>query len=96
MKPDTEIPRPLHRRHLLATGLSLLAAPAVAKPQTIPLPQLDAPLIAALGRLDHIAGAPFSPPAGKVAVVTFFASWCPPCRTEFRHLSAVQRHYPEW
>jgi thiol-disulfide isomerase/thioredoxin len=94
MKLDAKLPRSLHRRHFLTAGLSLLAVPAAAKPQNIRLPKLDAPLITALGRLDHIAGAPFSPPAGKVAVVTFFASWCPPCRTEFRHLSAVQRHYP--
>lgn len=71
-----------------------VVTPVAAKPETIPLPQLNAPLITALAELDHIAGAPFSPPGGKVAVVTFFASWCPPCRTEFRHLSAVQRHYP--
>ncbi len=98
MKAGTDIAPPLHRRHLLAAGLSLLAAPIVtrvaAKPQNIPVPKLNAALIAALAGLDHIAGAPFSPPRGKVTVVTFFASWCPPCRSEFRHLSAIQRHYP--
>lgn len=27
---------------------------------------------------------------GRVTVVTFFASWCPPCRNEFVHLNKVR------
>ena len=30
---------------------------------------------------------------GRVVAVTFFASWCPPCVAEFRHLKDVQAHY---
>ena len=29
----------------------------------------------------------------KVLIVTFFASWCPPCRQEFEDLSEIYRQY---
>lgn len=32
---------------------------------------------------------------GKTVVVTFFASWCPPCHTEFRHLNALYENYAD-
>ena len=36
-----------------------------------------------------------SPRAGvaRVTVVSFFASWCPPCRTEFQHLNTAARRH---
>ena len=32
---------------------------------------------------------------GRVTVVTFFASWCPPCRIEFEHLKTVEERHGE-
>ncbi len=31
----------------------------------------------------------------RVVVVTFFASWCPPCHAEFRHLKALKSEFGE-
>lgn len=56
-----------------------LAADARAIMQT--LPHLNGPLV---------TDATFD---DKVLIVTFFASWCPPCRQEFADLSAVYRQY---
>lgn len=50
---------------------------------------------AELARLAPIRGPAISPAAleGQVVLVTFFASWCPPCREEFAHLIPVQEAY---
>ncbi len=52
---------------------------------------LNAPLRARLLALQRLDGPQLRPNAlaGKVVIVTFFASWCPPCREEFVHLKKV-------
>ncbi len=31
--------------------------------------------------------------AGRIVIVSFFASWCPPCHPEFDHLKAIHARY---
>lgn len=49
----------------------------------------------ALAELPSIQGPPVSVSAleGRVLMVVFFASWCPPCRQEFPALDKVQDAY---
>jgi len=49
----------------------------------------------ALAPLSALRGAPVTADMldGRVVLVAFFASWCPPCKHEFPHLNAVQKAY---
>ena len=61
------------------------ASPATAK--TIHFDDVRALLNSA----PAVEGSAISPlPPGKPIVVTFFASWCPPCIAEFKHLNEVR------
>ncbi|MGI9509015.1 MAG: TlpA disulfide reductase family protein [Geminicoccaceae bacterium] len=50
-----------------------------------------------LAGLPVIRGAPVSGDAlaGRVVLVAFFASWCPPCKHEFPHLNTIQNDYAD-
>ena len=77
----------------LVVLLSLFSAPASLKAEETVA--LDNDRRAALAALPALRGAPLEAAAleGRAVVVTFFASWCPPCHVEFDHLKAVKRHY---
>ena len=49
------------------------------------------PVHLALGHATVLPGSAAIPDdlAGRVIVVAFFASWCPPCKDEFAHLNAL-------
>ena len=48
-----------------------------------------------LDGLDRITDVPFAPVAGRPTIVTFFATWCPPCRPEFEALNRIRSRYDE-
>lgn len=53
--------------------------------------RLDAARTAHLLELARIDGRPLTPEQlrGRAVIVSFFASWCPPCNTEFEHLNLL-------
>jgi cytochrome c biogenesis protein CcmG/thiol:disulfide interchange protein DsbE len=85
---------------LLAALAGVFATPsrAPAKAQTTDIAAAGVVLTPAmdgeLRALAHLAGAAAPPLQGRIVVVTFFASWCPPCVEEFRHLKAIHDTYP--
>ncbi|HWA98920.1 MAG TPA: TlpA disulfide reductase family protein [Pirellulales bacterium] len=73
---------------LLIVAVGLAAVVVWRRQPVAPLPSLE---------LDPLTGA--SEPVtladlkGKVALVNFWGTWCPPCRDEFPHIVELDRHY---
>jgi len=56
---------------------------------------LTPPMQARLAKLKYLHGPRLAPATfrDKIVVVTFFASWCPPCHVEFKHLKTIHAKY---
>ena len=78
-------------RRALALVVGLIAFAAAAGEA----PVLDGGLKRALAGAPGLRGAALAPETldRKIVVVTFFASWCPPCHVEFRHLNEIHAAY---
>ena len=80
-------------RAFLAGLLLVLAAlsTAWAKAPVV----LDAAARSALTALPPLRGEGLAEGdlAGKIVILAFFASWCPPCHPEFDHLKAIDARY---
>ncbi len=65
-------------------------APLAAEP-----PPLDDKGRAMIVGMSPLTDVPVPDLDGKIVVVSFFASWCPPCTAEFRELNKLRTRLPE-
>ena len=78
------------RRRVLMSALALPMA-NLARPAAAATIELGPALRRTLADLPLLSGDAVRPNdlSGRVAVVSFFASWCPPCRPEMAHLNQL-------
>lgn len=84
----------MQRRHLLGLALGAVAAPALAQRgyDVTPMPKgVTAPPLQAL----DLQGKTWKLSAlrGRVVVLNFWATWCPPCRAEMPSLQQLAEIY---
>lgn len=81
------------RTLLFAALLSLLALPAAAA-DLIPAAERAPAADFSLDNLDD-DGVSLSEQAGKVVVISFWATWCQPCLQELPHMNDFQREFSD-
>ncbi len=94
LRQPTAFARPAAAFFALLIGALAALAPPPARAE-------GEPLVLTAEHRDLLAGLPAlrgrAPAAeeldGQVVIVTFFASWCPPCHAEFDHLNRIEAAY---
>lgn len=83
-------------RFFLLSLLTLLLATPVMGLSEVPMLDGDArEILADLPALKGTQAIDIAALQNKPLLVTFFASWCPPCREEFSHLNRLQELYQD-
>lgn len=83
---------------LALLGTALMAA-GMAVAQEAPAAEQDKLEVGdkapALDLTDWVQGKPFTLEKGKIYIIEFWATWCPPCRYSIPHLNDVYKKYKE-
>ena len=92
-RPSTAHSMPRRRFLATATGLVLAALTPAAWALAKGLTPLETPMPAPALRLQNLEGKTIdlAQYRGRVVLVNFWATWCPPCRKEFPSLGRVRK-----
>ena len=92
-RPSTAHSMPRRRFLATATGLALAALAPSAWALAKGLTPLETPMPAPALRLQDLEGKTIdlAQYRGRVVLVNFWATWCPPCRKEFPSLGRVRK-----